>query len=328
MLTPSAEQYTVIECTNPADWDAFVTATGGSFLQSWGWGEAQQRYGRTVHRLAAQSAAGALQAAALLIRTPLPFGRSYYATPHGPLGTDAAALSALGRAVAARAVADRAVFWRCQPLTAAALPAGNWRTMTTHHQPIQTMVLDLTKPLNDLERAFHPKTRYNIHLAEKKGVTIRRGDPDRDFPAFWRLLQTTYIRAGIRLHPEAYYRTLLAVPDTLATTLWLAEHDGTSVAANLTVAFGNTVTYLHGGSDYSARALMAPHLLQWHQIQFASEQGARWYDFWGFDPNRWPGVSRFKAGFNGTILTRPGEVEQPLNSFWYQLYRLAKISRK
>jgi lipid II:glycine glycyltransferase (peptidoglycan interpeptide bridge formation enzyme) len=69
---------------------------------------------------------------------------------------------------------------------------------------------------------------------------------------------------------------------------------------------------------------MGPHLLQWEEIRLVKKQGYRFYDFWGIDEKKWPGVTRFKMGFGGETVTYPGTFDLVFDKFWYQLYNLGK----
>ncbi|MEK7139479.1 MAG: peptidoglycan bridge formation glycyltransferase FemA/FemB family protein [Patescibacteria group bacterium] len=302
-------------------WNRYVLAHGGEFLQSWEWGQFQVALGRTVHRYRDQSAA------ALVINQSLPLGQHYWSTPRGPVGTNATALS---QQIVADGRAAGVVFWRVEPPLAPNPPPLLPSHPTSYRQPHQTLVLDLTPSLDDLLATCHPKTRYNIRLAAKHGVTVRRSVDARDIDIFWQLSADTASRQQLRLHDRHYYQTMLATLGQTATNtnglrveLFIAEHQGRAVAANLVAWFGETVTYLHGGSRHDHRELMAPHLLQWTQIKAAQAAGATRYDCWGYDEQIWPGVSRFKAGFGGERITYPTPREYPL-SRRYRWYVLAK----
>lgn len=307
-----------------AAWDSCVTARGSHFLQSWDWGEWQQQRGRVIHRMITGDTVPT--GVALVIEQPLPFGQRYFYCPRGPLATTPETANTLWTQIIQLARQRRALFIRCEPPQEQAIPAGAIRT--TDRQPMHTMVLDLTRSTEKLLAAMHPKTRYNIGLAERKGVTVRTSNAPADVDRAIHLLTDTYHRAGIRLHPHTHYRQLLSIAGTMTVTLYLAEYDGQTVAANFVYRYGTTVTYAHGGSDYSARALMAPHLLQWQQIRDAQEAGATTYDFWGYDEKKWPGVSRFKAGFNGTIIAYPGTFDLPVSLARYRTYQLVQLLRR
>jgi len=186
-------------------------------------------------------------------------------------------------------------------------------------QPNKTLILDISKSEKELLNEMHQKTRYNIRLAEKKGIVIEKSK--KSFEDFWELVQKTTKRDNFKPHPKRYYRKIMHVP---GIELFIAKYDNKVVAANIILFYKGTAFYLHGASDYKYRNLMAPHLLQWHQVLEAKKQGCNKYDFWGIDSKKWPGVTRFKKGFNGKEITYFGAYDLVFNSFWYKIYNIAR----
>ena len=193
--------------------------------------------------------------------------------------------------------------------------------------------MDLTVGEEELLKNMHQKTRYNIRLAEKKEVKIRVGETQEDFEIFWSLCEDTSSRDNFKSHAKQYYQEIfkILVPSGF-TKLYLAEFEGKALAANLVYNFGDTSTYVHGASANEYRNLMAPHLLQWRQIQDAKADGYKYYDFWGVAPDdskehRWAGITRFKKGFGGQGVNYLGVYDLILKGFWYKIYKLAKKLR-
>jgi len=185
-------------------------------------------------------------------------------------------------------------------------------------QPKKTLILDITK--KDLLEKMHYKTRYNIRLAEKKGIIIKKAGNIEDF---WKLVQKTTQRKNFNPHLKEHYIKLLKIPNM---ELFTAEYKNKVIAANIVLFFKDTCFYLHGASDYEYRNLMAPYLLQWKQI--AKKRNCKKYDFWGIDKKKWPGVTRFKKGFNGKEIEYIGAYDLVFNKFWYLIYKLAKYVRR
>ncbi|MFA5359161.1 MAG: peptidoglycan bridge formation glycyltransferase FemA/FemB family protein [Patescibacteria group bacterium] len=302
-------------------WDDFVTANGSEFLQSWDWGVLQESLGRKIWRLAVTDE-NQIKAVALIVKHQLPFKQNYLYCPRGPLTTEPKYFEYLVERIKELGKHEKSTFCRIEPIS----PTINYHLPPTKPvQPKTTLVLDLTKSEDDILNSFHQKTRYNIRLAEKHGVTVRDGSGDQDFEIFWNLLTKTYTKQEISTHPKEYYKKILTTPySLLATKLFIAESNGIPVAANLCYFYGDRATYAHGGSDYQYRNLMAPHLLQWHQIKCAKDAGYKVYDFWGIDEKRWPGVTRFKLGFNGKSVDYPGTFDIPISKILYPLYKLVK----
>ena len=192
-------------------------------------------------------------------------------------------------------------------------------------QPAETLILDLDKGEADLLKDMHQKTRYNIRLAAKKGVTVRQGS-NHDFQAFWRLIQATGDRDQFGIHDEKHYQTLLSNQDFIK--LFVAEYGNQVIAAGLFAFYVDKVTYLHGASDYQKRDLMAPYLLQWEVIKTAQANAYKYYDFYGISEEKWPGVTRFKLGFGGRRVTYPGAYDVILKKVPYYFYSFLRRLRR
>ena len=287
-----------------------------SFLQSPAWQEVQERIGRRTERVCG----------ALVIQHGLPFGFHYWYAPRPTL--DAPALEA----IVARVRSSGAPFLKVDPLHP--LPASEHRSVPAHPlQPAGTILIDCAQEEHGLFAIMHPKTRYNIRLAERHGVSVRpvpRPVSGADFNAFWELLRQTARRDGFHPHPVAHYRTLLDVgSDECTNELFLAEHRGGALAAALVNFYlpSKTATYLHGGSSREHRSLMAPHLLHWRIMQAVRARGFQTYDFGGTDFLRWPGVTRFKQGFGGRRHEFPPSVDYVFRPVLYHPYRFQHLLR-
>ncbi len=306
------------------------------FLQSPVWADFQRALGRRVWQLGAFHEEQ-LVGAALIIEHQLLMGKTYLYCPRGPVATSLVALHALLEAI--RAVGDEvgAMYVKIDPglysfpFDRADFPK-NFSVGTTL-QPHVTQVLDLQADPESVLAAMHQKTRYNIRLAEKKGVTVRWSTDDHDLDIFLQLITSTYTRQGIRLHPPAYYRAMWQyLKKVEMVELGIAEISGRPLAANMVIWHDQTATYLHGGSSDQEKQLMAPYLLQWSTIQRAITRNITAYDFWGVAPNesqthKWAGVTRFKKGFGGRVVSFPPALNMILQPAWYQAYRLAKRMR-
>jgi lipid II:glycine glycyltransferase (peptidoglycan interpeptide bridge formation enzyme) len=85
---------------------------------------------------------------------------------------------------------------------------------------------------------------------------------------------------------------------------------------------------MHGASASKYRNVMAPYLLQWHAIKLAKNLGYKYYDFYGVDEDKWPGVTRFKKGFGGREVNYPGTFDLIFNRRWYSVYRMVRKARR
>lgn len=205
-------------------------------------------------------------------------------------------------------------------------------------QPQSTVMLNLSADKKQLLANMHRKTRYNIGLALRRGVVIRRytGQPAIARLSRWhRLYQETAARDRILVHEMAYYKRLFEINGTAAEprlSLYIAEHRGDTLAGIIVAGFGNRATYMYGASGGLKRELMPNHLLQWTAILDAKTEGAGEYDFFGIPPSSNPnhpmhGLWRFKSGFGGAILHYLGAWDYSYRPILYQLFRCAEKLR-
>lgn len=200
-------------------------------------------------------------------------------------------------------------------------------------QPPRTVTIDLTPAEDELLARMKQKTRYNIRLAEKKGVTVREGTAD-DLPAFIRLMQITGRRDQFGIHDPAYYRTAYELFAPRDAALWLAEFEGRPLAGVMVFASGRSAAYLYGASSDEERQRMPAYAAQWAAICWAKVRGCTTYDMWGIpdageeeleanfterQDGLWP-VYRFKRGFGGEIRRTVGAADRVYNPMLHRLY--------
>ncbi len=300
------------------------------FLQTLEWLAFQKHFGRAVWRLDD----GFIKAS--IIQHNVRFGQNYLYIPYGPeLNLDMARdglrneVLHFSQYLHALAYQQGSMFVKLEPThdIAVELLIRNGLSLrrSSHQvQPKRTVVLDLTQSPDYLQDHLHHKHRYNISLAQRKGITIEESD---NADAFWHLLQSTAEHDDFRTHGMLYYKKLLhffsADTGDLRTRLYLALQGGRPIAGVIMMEHGKTVSYLHGAMDRDHRALMAPHLLQWELIQRYKQRGFAWYDFWGIDAAAWPGVTRFKLGFGAQAIEYPGSFDFIVKPLWSWLYKIA-----
>ncbi|MDD2646543.1 MAG: peptidoglycan bridge formation glycyltransferase FemA/FemB family protein [Patescibacteria group bacterium] len=313
------------------EWDQLVISHQPTqFCQSGAWSEFQKILGRQYFFI--KNAAGQ----ALVIKNNLPGGQNYLFSSRGPILKKWSQESFLAMAEDVKKIAQEhnSIFWRVEPpnlLTSEKgwLPNFKIKNLVKSEdlQPPQTIILDLSRSEEELMAKMHQKTRYNIRLAEKHQVEIREGRPE-EIEKFITLTHQTSNRNNFHSHPDNYYRKLIDLSkqkfDNFSVKLLLAEYQSQILVANIVVFFGDTATYLHGASSNEHRNLMAPHLLQWETIRMAKHLGFRYYDFWGVDEKKWPGVTRFKKGFSEETVQYPGTYDFIFNPGQYKIYQIIR----
>jgi peptidoglycan pentaglycine glycine transferase (the first glycine) len=332
------------------EWNSFIAASpAGHILQSTQWGQLKERFGWQVTRIAVEDRGQWLAGAQILFRPLGPKTIAY--VPKGPIidWDDARITQTLMEALHHLCRQRHAIFLKIEPdlaedptLTQKLIGLGFHPSPHTI-QPRCTIVLDLRPDPENILARMKSKTRYNIGLAARKGVTVREATTE-DLPAFYHLMQITSRRDRFGIHSEAYYRTAyqIFVPQGLAK-LFLATFEDQILAGIMAFAFGHKAWYMYGASSDLHRNLMPNYLLQWEAIKWAKDRGCLTYDLWGIPDEEeevlereftkrsdglW-GVYRFKRGFGGQVVHYIGAYDYVYSPSLYWLYRksLAWLAR-
>ena len=177
------------------------------------------------------------------------------------------------------------------------------------------------KTEEELLAGFHQKWRYNIRLAQRKGVSVRICGKEM-VPAFSELMLTTGVRDGFVTRQPEYFANMLDNLGEHARLYMAFDPEGTPIAGTLAIHYGDKVWYLYGASSNEHRNLMPNYLLQWSMIRWAVETGCRVYDFRGVsgdisEDNPHYGLYRFKQGFHGEFTEFVGEYDYVQNQLMY-----------
>ncbi|NCN99572.1 peptidoglycan bridge formation glycyltransferase FemA/FemB family protein [Candidatus Falkowbacteria bacterium] len=315
--------------------DDFIKASvlqgGAEFLQSWEWGDILAKDGQEILRLGVRSKAKQKILAAATLVKKSSAGVSYYYAARGPIIAKDLNRELYQEVInflfsEIKKINPSLLFLRIEPRES--LEAGTHFKIkkSLDLNPRQTLFLDLTKSVEELRAEMQSKTRYNLRLAEKKGVTVREGSLD-DFPQFWRLMNLTGERDNFRLHQAKHYHNLLQT-DPAVIKLFLAEHQGRIIAAGIFSFWGDKAVYMHGASDNEFRNTMATYLLQWTAIITAQKLGLKYYDWHGIDAKKWPGVTRFKLGFGGYPVEYTGTWDVVFRPVFYMFYGILRRLRR
>jgi peptidoglycan pentaglycine glycine transferase (the first glycine) len=316
-------------CT-PAAWDEFFERhPEAHILQSGAWGELKSHFGWSAERIEA----GGCGAQVLFRRLPLGLTVAYI--PKGPVGER---WQELWPEVDWLCRKHRAIFLKVEP--------DYWETVSDDIikrlpgfipsatiQPRRTLVVDLLGSEEDWLERMKQKTRYNIRLAERKGVLVRLGD---NLATFQQLMETTGQRDRFGVHESSYYRRayeLFSAGDRCA--LLVAEAEGRALAALMVFAWGRRAWYFYGASSDEERNLMPTYLVQWEAMRWAARKRCTEYDLWGIPDageeeleqhfteradGLW-GVYRFKRGFGGQMRRSVGAWDKVYQPLLYRLYQ-------
>lgn len=305
----------VVEVRDRALWNAAVLAAPrADLLQSWEWGafKAQSGNWRPL-RLAALDGDVPVAGAQVLCRPVL--GAHFLYAPRGPWWSDWRGVEALVRRLR-RKEALRAPILRSDPPMASSDPLVKlgFRPAPRQFQPRATIVVDLDRSPEEILAGFGSQVRYNVRLAERKGVEIEEGGLP-EVESFWTLYAATAGRKGFEWRAQSYF-TQLVEQFGASARVFLARRGGEALAGAIVVAFGSSAYYLYGASG-GDRSVKPAELVQYRAMLWARRQGATRYDMWGIpahptEDNPLYGVYRFKSGFGGQEETYVGALDLPL----------------
>lgn len=300
------------------------------FLQSWKWGEFQNQIGNKAVRFLIEGKA--VQG----FEQKIGLNKKFLYLPR--ISSSELIIHSLVKNLKKSSY----IFLRLEPLEAVSeLKIKNYK-LVNNRQPKQTLILNISQLAENILAKMHPKTRYNIRLAEKKGVEIKQ---EKNGEIFWQLNLSTTERDGFKSHTKHYYEKMLAQENVYQL---IAYYNQEPIASIILIVNDKVITYLHGASANKLRNLMAPYLLQWQGILLGKKLNCSFYDFWGIAPliknnqkeqvssfngfswpvnHDWSGVTRFKVGFGGEYKEYSEAIEIPLKKYQYKIFNFLKKLR-
>lgn len=183
-----------------------------------------------------------------------------------------------------------------------------------------TFWIDLTKTEDELMKSFTSKTRYNIRLAEKKGVTVNSDNSDKAFEKYLELTRETTKRDKFFAHSEKYHRLMW---ETLRkegiANLLVAKYQGEIITTWILFKQDDFLYYPYGASTHKFKNVMANNLMMWEAIKFGKKNNLKTFDLWGREPGK--GFTKFKEGYNPEVIEFLGTWDLVVDKQKYQLYK-------
>lgn len=302
-------------------------------LQSWEWGEFREKMGQKVLRLGVFDGKKLVSGYQATVH-PIPHTQySIIYLPKGPL-PDKLMLESLAKI----GKQENAIFVKMEPAIQKASGFENIHKFLLENNcrvgkpnfPKYTFYLDLTKKEEDLMQAMHPKTRYNLRLAQKYGVEVSEDNSPKAFETHLKLLLETIKRQGFYAHTPDYHRKMWEIlqPAGIAHLL-VAKYKKNPLVTWILFVFNKVLYYPYGSSSREYKEVMPSYTMMWEAIQFGKRQKCKIFDLWGTPgPNPspsdpWFGFHRFKLGFSPELIEFIGTYDLVLNLYLYPLYNLA-----
>lgn len=285
-------------------------------LQSWEWGEFRKKWGNEVVRLPY----GQLT----LHKVPLsPFKIGMFIKGPAPTKKMLEELKLLAKK-------ENLIFIKLEPnvvkdeKTITLLKRNGAVKGKTLFTP-STFWIDLTKSEEELLASFHPKTRYNIRVAQKNGVVVTQDNSKEAFKKYLDLTRETVSRQGFYAHSERYHRLMWETlnPAGIAKLL-TARYKGEVITCWIVFVWKNFLYYPYGASTEKYKNVMANNLMMWEAVRFGKSLGLTTFDLWGREEGK--GFTRFKEGYNPKVVEFLGTWDL-VTSPVYKLYKFSENIR-
>lgn len=313
-------------------------------LQTWEWGEFREANGQEVARLGMFDESGRLQDSLQVTFHAIPvLGGTAGYFPKGPKPNEAMliALQDLGRK-------HGALFIKMEPNVHVPADGADENSFAEFNElfteydarPAKhlftpySFVLDLTESQEELMSRMKSKTRYNVRLAQRKGVRVVEDTSEQGMEEYLRLLRETTNRQGFYAHDEKYFRTMWqTIGDSGMIRILKAEYEDTILAVWVLFFFQGVAYYPYGASSSEYREVMASNLMMWEAILLAKESGCQSFDMWGAlgpdapENHKWRGFHHFKEGYGAPLMLSLPTHDLVLNGPLYSLFTIADALR-
>ncbi len=294
------------------EWDDFVIANNANFLQSISWGEFKKKY-QKVYRIEIREK-NCIVGVCQFFEEKLPIGNYFY-IPFGPVANNDEITEIIIDEVIKKAKRKNILFVKIEPFSALN------RGVQSYHriQPQKTTFLDIKEDEQNIFSKFKKNTRYSIRQAQKKDVSIKQEGSIEDF---YNLLKKTQKRQIFNSYSHQYFKELAKNNNI---DVFYAQYNSKIIASSIILYFGKTATYLHSAFDYNYAHANATALIVFESIKIAKQKNCNYYDFWGLNKKKFPGVTKFKQGFSGKEIIYLSTKDIVIKKIPYFIYYIASI---
>jgi lipid II:glycine glycyltransferase (peptidoglycan interpeptide bridge formation enzyme) len=306
-----------VDHATPAEWEQMLDLfNDANFYQTWSYGRVHWGEGNLSH-LVLRRANEVLGMAQLRIVRPtrFKFGMAYLRW--GPLcerrgqSLDPEVAIRMVQALDKEYVEKRKLFVRILPNAFIGSPrAAVLQSAFSKFTPeplvadntYRTFVVDLAPPLEELRKNLDRKWRNQLTRGEKNNLTVIAGNGIEEYRAFCEIYRQMRQRKTFEttVDEDEFMRIQEELPESHRMRILLCQENGVTVAGMVATAMGDSAIYLLGATSDQGLNAKGAYLLQWNMIQWLKENGTRWYDLGGIDPEANPGVYHFKKGFSGS----------------------------
>jgi lipid II:glycine glycyltransferase (peptidoglycan interpeptide bridge formation enzyme) len=189
-----------------------------------------------------------------------------------------------------------------------------------------TFWIDLTPSEDALMKSFSSKTRYNIRVALRNGVSVKEDNSDKAFDKYLELTAETVSRQGFYAHTRKYHKLMWNILRKAGIAhLLTATYQKEIITTWILFAWKNLLYYPYGASTEKHKNVMANNLMMWEAIKFGKKLDLTTFDLWGREEGK--GFTKFKEGYNPSVIEFLGTWDLVINKSFYKIYKLAEWIR-
>ena len=297
--------------------DFFESCQEKTFLQSWNWGEFQEKQNNKIWRFGIFEN-NEMVSVTLVIKISAKRG-TFLFIPHGPVIKDEEPqkeeiLKVFLNKLKSIAVEQKAVFIRFVPIWPETEENINifkrlgFKKAPMHSSAYEaTWKLNITLPEERLLANMRKTTRYLIKkVSENKDIEIEINSNLKSIVAYQKLNKEVAKRQKFVAFSDKFIKDEFEIFNKNSEAVFIFGKYKGEVVAGAMIIFWQKVAFYHQAASLGKFAKYSiPYLLQWQAIKEAKKRGCQIYDFWGFtDPkifskHPWAGPTLFKMGFGG-----------------------------
>ena len=193
---------------------------------------------------------------------------------------------------------------------------------SSKEQRHRTILMDLSRPLEDLREGLSPQKRRELRRAERNGSEIVGGVGDELFEMFIKIYREMVSRKRfVEFNDINEFRLIQGLlPEKFKMKTMLCRSGDELCAGLVCSAIGKTAIYLFGATSNTGMKSRGSYLLHWKLIEWLKHNRFSVYDLNGINPVRNPGTYTFKndvAGKNGREVSFLGRFDSYANVLSY-----------
>ncbi len=327
------DKYNVENITNKSVWESFIFSNSPkSFLQSWAWGETNEKEGAKIFRLGFKKGER-LIGICLIIKEKAKRG-PHFIIPAGPIinWKDLRLIKYFFSVLKNLAKKEKVWFIRIRPELIDTPEnrelfkkiGGVYAPMHLHAE--NTWILNITSMEEKLLADMRKSTRYSIKKSLTQGLDLKITDNSKFAKILFNLQKETIKRHGFVGFPQSLFKAEIeSFTKDKNASVFLCRMGKIPLACAIIIFYGDTVYYHFSASTMKYPKIQAAYFLQWQIIKEAKKRGMKYYNFWGISPegvikHRFAGVTLFKTGFGGERIDWLHAHDFPVSPLYWLTY--------